>query len=395
MSNTTLLEQAIIDAQALRDAALKNAQEALLEKHAPQIKEAVEKLLEQEGGMPPDETAQGDMGDAGIDLSAVEDDTGMGKGEVAGVSKKIPLAATDGEKLCACPDEDEEIEINFDELEKQMRAQEDEEDMGHEDLASQLDMSTDVSGTPPGQESDEDIELKEFIDEIMSQPTVEDTTGLTEEDFLTLTREQDMESSKEEGHMCEVEHPMMTHEQWENESMGNVLETQPAFMNEAKKLLNASEVILTEHRKVAESNKKLSLLVEQKDEKIGLLTEENNKFKTLLKEMSESLKKLDEVNLMNARLFYTNHVLKSVSLNERQKDKIVDAISKVSTVNEAKTVYETLVDSMGGSGKSEHKPKSLNETLTKKSSFRLPHNTVQADDPSKDRWQKLAGIKTK
>lgn len=373
MSNTTLLEQAIIDAQALRDAAFKNAQEALLEKYAPQIKEAVEKLLEQEADTSPD----AGMGDAGINLSAIEDDTGMGKGEVAGVSDKIPLAATDGEKLCACPDEDEEIEINFDDLEKQLRAQEDEENMGHEDLASQLDMSTDVSSTPPSSDTEEEGELE-----------------LKEEDFLNLGEEMHDESAHE-GHMCEAEHPMMTHEEWEHESQSKMVETQPTFMNEAKKLLNASEVILTEHRKVGEQNKKLSLLVEQKEEKIKLLTEENNKFKTLFKEMSESLKKLDEVNLMNSKLFYTNHVLKSVSLNERQKDKIVDAISKVSTVNEAKTVYETLVNSMGGSANSERKPKSLSETLIKKSSFRLPHNTVQPEDSSKDRWQKLAGIKTK
>lgn len=47
MSSSKLLEQAIVDAQALRDAAFKSAQATLLEKYAPQIKEAVEQLLEQ------------------------------------------------------------------------------------------------------------------------------------------------------------------------------------------------------------------------------------------------------------------------------------------------------------------------------------------------------------
>ena len=41
-----MLEQAIIDAAALREAALKNAEQALIEKYAPQIKEAVESMLE-------------------------------------------------------------------------------------------------------------------------------------------------------------------------------------------------------------------------------------------------------------------------------------------------------------------------------------------------------------
>jgi hypothetical protein len=42
-----MLEQAIVDAQALREAALKNAEQALIEKFAPQIKDAVESLLEE------------------------------------------------------------------------------------------------------------------------------------------------------------------------------------------------------------------------------------------------------------------------------------------------------------------------------------------------------------
>ena len=46
MSN--MLEQAIVDAAALREAALKNAEQAIIEKYAPQIKEAVEAMLETE-----------------------------------------------------------------------------------------------------------------------------------------------------------------------------------------------------------------------------------------------------------------------------------------------------------------------------------------------------------
>jgi hypothetical protein len=41
-----MLEQAIIDAAALREAALKNAEQSLIEKYAPQIKEAVQAMLE-------------------------------------------------------------------------------------------------------------------------------------------------------------------------------------------------------------------------------------------------------------------------------------------------------------------------------------------------------------
>ena len=65
--------------------------------------------------------------------------------------------------------------------------------------------------------------------------------------------------------------------------------------------------------------KSVDKLMEQK----GSLKKENNQ----LKEAVVYLKnKLDEVNLQNAKLHYANRTLNSVSLNERQKDKIVESI---------------------------------------------------------------------
>ena len=46
--SSSMLEQAVIDAQALKEAAIKNAEQEVLEKYAGEIKEAVNALLEQE-----------------------------------------------------------------------------------------------------------------------------------------------------------------------------------------------------------------------------------------------------------------------------------------------------------------------------------------------------------
>jgi len=54
---SSLLEQAIIDAAALKEAAIKNAESAILNKYSTDIKEAVESLLEQD-----DELAFGALG---------------------------------------------------------------------------------------------------------------------------------------------------------------------------------------------------------------------------------------------------------------------------------------------------------------------------------------------
>ena len=50
MSNS-MLEQAIIDASELREAALKSAENAVIEKYSTEVEEAMERILEQDEGL--------------------------------------------------------------------------------------------------------------------------------------------------------------------------------------------------------------------------------------------------------------------------------------------------------------------------------------------------------
>ena len=57
----------------------------------------------------------------------------------------------------------------------------------------------------------------------------------------------------------------------------------------------------------------------------------------------ESLRKdLNEVNLLNAKLLYSNKIFKSKNLNESQKVKVLSSFDKANTVGEVKMVFETL-----------------------------------------------------
>ena len=124
--------------------------------------------------------------------------------------------------------------------------------------------------------------------------------------------------------------------------------------------------------------------------------ESNKKYKASNNKLMEAVKhlkqKLEEVNLANAKLFYTNRVLRSSSLNERQKNKIVEALSDVGSVNEAKVLYETLQNAVGPSRK--EGPQSLSEAVSRPSSM-LPRRKSQDNDPNpfSDRMKILAGIK--
>ena len=110
---------------------------------------------------------------------------------------------------------------------------------------------------------------------------------------------------------------------------------------------------------------------------------------------SKIAKKLEEVNLSNAKLLYTNRVLSSASLNERQKRRIVEAISKAETTKEAKVIYETLQSTVGSTEK-RPVPKALSEAVSRNSSLLISsqrNREKTTTDPLSERLQLLAGIK--
>ena len=434
MSSSKLLEQAIVDAQALRDSAFKSAQATLLEKFAPQVKEAVEKLLEQEDppGMAgsPEDALAADI-PAGTDFGGAPPDS-SDKGYVAGAAKDVPLAATDGEKLCPCPDDNEDVtlELNLADLADQlMVGKEDEEDINMQSSGMQnqpqaaggtgltenlelQEMQLEEAGVSiehlkhiaSGKEDpecpicmgDHDVDESQVTEVSLDELLAEGEDSEDEEDEDEESEESEEDEEDDEEDLEEAKKKLSPKQQKiakaappHDKITGDDFKALKKKTNEStvKQLMSTSAQLLKEHQNTVK-------LVEKKDSQIKNLLEENKKFSSIIEEMSEAFKKLEEVNTLNARLFYSNQVLKSASLNERQKTHIVEAISKADSVNEAKAVYETLINSVGGTTEKERSPKSLNEAINKKSSFRLPHKQAeQPADPGKDRWLKLAGIK--
>ena len=122
----TLLEQAIIDAQELRDAALKNAESTILEKYNNEVKNVVETLLEQEE-------------------------------EMVGAMEEPAFAAAEEEEMCPCPDKEEEEVVTFslDDLKKMADELEGEPE-------SQEDLMTDLGMEP--EEEEEALPLQEELE---------------------------------------------------------------------------------------------------------------------------------------------------------------------------------------------------------------------------------------
>ena len=73
---------------------------------------------------------------------------------------------------------------------------------------------------------------------------------------------------------------------------------------------------------------------------------EKKKMKKDLEEAYDTIKTLrsemNEVNLLNAKLLYTNKVFRAKNLTESQKVKVLETFDKATTVKEVKLVFESL-----------------------------------------------------
>ena len=335
-----MLEQAIIDANALKEVALKNAEAAVVEKYSRQIKEAVDNMLEQD--------------EEELDMGAPiggEEEVAIGPD----VGDQIPLAATDGEKLCPCPEEEEAIEIDFDDLQNMMQAADGAESPTQEPTPEEV--------LPPALE--EEVTLEEDEDEVMFE--LDDIMGeADEEDAQAASAAATLEEDSGEK---EAEHIAL------RESKKKVLRDNATLSKTNSKVLARNKNLISENTTLKENQNKL----------LG----ENKGFRTLLEKLSHTL---ESVNLSNAKLIYTNQILGSNSLNERQKMKIVESINDADSVETAKAVFETLQSAVGSS--SDDGPKSLSEVVSnnRATMFKRTEKKQSKPDSYSNRMKKLAGI---
>jgi len=376
---SSMLEQAIVDAKALREAALKNAEQAIVEKYAPEIKEAVNSLLEGKELLKEEEESAGSP------------DTGF----------RAPPAFNpldSGESVRYHSKMDEPIyEFNLLDFEPQEEKAEDESEMdfvGLEDAAApQATPQAPVEEPAAGggmeglgglgslQESveanKEDVNEDDIMEQIMS--ILSETDDEDEEEVL----EEDEEEKEE---VLEEELIVDTSAQKNGTFESNEATLQ--YMQE----LELAQMESTEYK---EKNEELSKRLEQLDESYLKLSKKNKQYKEIVEKINE---KLNETLLSNAKLLYSNKTLSDASLNERQKSKIVEAIAKAKTPEEAKNLCEALNATVTSGNDKRKTPRTLSESVQRRSNLSsiLPRRNKPADSEQHtfaDHMKKLAGIK--
>ena len=104
--------------------------------------------------------------------------------------------------------------------------------------------------------------------------------------------------------------------------------------------------------------------------------------------------KLHEVNILNAKLLYTNKLFKEFVLSNDQKLKIVETFDRAQTTREIKLVYSTLAESYKDNG-GERKEVVKEAYASKKSGGTAPKTKIITEESQvADRFRKLAGLKS-
>ena len=341
---SSLLEQAIIDATALKEAALKNAEAQVLERYSTEVKDAIKNLLEQDEGF-------------NSPVASEAPTSGINGGNVG---DQMTQAYKDGQKMCPCPDNEEKLTINLEIGDIEGIAKESNIDLsGNKGSAMSRDQFIQSQAAQLQEGEEYEIDKEELLD-LYEKLTVDARTvpyGNIEYPANTLEVEyqKDVAAAKRAQLEAEVE--------------------VEAKIEENKKLTREYKNLQAEYKKLEKITEALANKIENYESTVSQLKE-----------------KFDRLSLSNAKLLFTNRVLNSNSLNERQKDKIVEALSNAKSADEAKTIYETLQSTVQGNNKV-NAPKSLSEAITRSSSTVFQTKQNDTVTPEVERMRRLAGIK--
>ena len=464
---SSLLQQAIVDAKALKEAAMKNAEATIIDKYSEEVKSTLNQLLEQDeleallgGEDTPSPDAEATMDEEvekdeiaeGVPDAFTEDVSelgGVNEGDDAQVTIDFAELAEALKELREGVEEEPLQEEAYDCI-KDMKA----EGMTHREAVAECKKLGRLDEEEKEEEPmDEEIEIdQDSIMEMVAAMLSDDPSAAEEEADADQMQMAGLEEAGVEGridwdgfryalqrgsggawmreNMPDLDRDVMKklrdmidagaadsslQDTYERASGG--LEEEELYEELSDDLLDAIVEKLTvdmgaslsgwagrssedtKHQMELELAKRRSTDMEEELEALKQAQEElvfeNKKLKETLSNYQEvvgSLKEnVQDVNLSNARLLYTNRTLGNTSLNERQKQRIVEAISKAGSVEEARTIHETLQSTVSAAPKST--PQSLSEAINRPTSIiRASRKEEPKADPLTARMRKLAGI---
>ena len=344
MANRDLLKEAIADAKAVKETAIANAKAALEEAFTPLMQEKFAKKIAQ--------LDEEDMVDESYEMEEGEKE--MQEAEIEEYGDEHPVSAKDALSM---KEEDDSDEIDLEELLRELDELEEDQTINGTDSESDSEDHGNIVNVNEAEEEEEEIDI-ENMDE-------DDLKSFIESVIADMVAAGELEGNIEDE------------EEGEEEESEEEVE-----IDEAKEEMEEAEI--EEYGDEHSVSTKDALSKKEMEEMKLELEEAYNTIKTIKTE-------LQEVNLFNAKLLYTNKIFKNKNLTESQKVKVLAAFDKAASVKEAKLVFETLSEGF------KEKKSSVNESMLAGGASKVAG--VVAKKPILEvnnqfaRWQQLAGIK--
>jgi len=408
MANRDMLAEAIAEAKALKETAIANAKAALEEAFEPRLKSMLSAKLQEMEKEDLDEV-EDEMTEA---KKKYKDDDRKDGGESKETKRTEKMKY--GKDLAEAEDVDEEMDLDEllaeidGELEEDARTDAEEEGYLDGMKDEKEDMEDDMEDEDIDLEEMSEDDLKSFIEDVIRDmveggeleagdefEVEDDEEGEDEEEVDVDVDVEDEETVDENARTDAEEEGYLDGMHDEKEDLDE------AAMDKLKQLYNdkelLSKIITVDGEKVsvkdllklaasgAVGGMKKSGAGHDIGPKEGM--EEMDEMK---KEIEELRSDLQEVNLLNAKLLYTNKIFRAKNLQEAQKVKVLEAFDKASSVKEVKLVFETLNEGIKNTPKTQ-----IKESLgsASKAAGVAQKRPIMEIDPQVARWQKLAGIK--
>ena len=235
---------------------------------------------------------------------------------------------------------------------------------------------------------DEELDLESIIKELEAELSEEEEADHQEE--LDAEEKEEVEdiaddavdSHEEEKHDEEVEEEMYSEEEAEEEDLDEEIDLEEIL----KEMRDGDELVSEEAEGDSEEE------VEENTE----LEEVKSELAEAMSTIKELKSTINEVNLLNAKLLYTNKLFRAYDLNNDQKMKVVETLDRTGNVREVKLVFSTLAESfkIGGTSKKQKSAK-INESFASKpvaSTAPKKEVIVESTNTMADRFKKLANI---
>ena len=380
MSKSKLLKEAIADAKAVRETAIANAKIALEEAFTPRLQSILSKKIQAEAEDMEDEIEVNEEYGADDVSAADSSEIGAGEGSTeSGTNGAAPTGiATDAHTELG--DTDTETAQPGDEdgnLEVVDTLTEEEEEMEFD--------STEEA--PVAEEDEDELDLEAIIREL---------EGEVEDDEMNMEGEEEMEAPEME---VPAEEPAMEGE----EEMEMPAPAQDAEVSEEEMEFD-DEIDLDEIlREMGYGEEEEEVATTEGEEEMEVpamdaVAEKEAELEEAYSTIKSLRKTINEVNLLNAKLLYTNKLFRGYNLTNEQKIKVVENLDRTSNVREVKLVYATLAESMKFTG-TEKKVSAAKKNITEGLASKVVASTApkkeiisESVNTMADRFKKLAGI---